>query len=175
MIIKPVLTAAIAMTVVGSLASCKQDETLAGYGAGEKTWGLVSINGQAFEGPATLRFEEDGKISGTAPCNTFFAEQKSPYPWFELGPIGATRKMCPDMSSETAFFTALGEVTLLYFEVAADGEPSMIGKLPGIHRDMRGKTVRLEVIDLSATAWIAIDHVVQVQPIIVSSCLLHDP
>ncbi|MCC1492378.1 ABC transporter ATP-binding protein [Cognatishimia sp. F0-27] len=38
---------------------------------------------------------------------------------------------------------ALGEVTLLYFEVAADGEPSMIGKLPGIHREMRGKTVRL--------------------------------
>ncbi|MFD1342503.1 ABC transporter ATP-binding protein [Litorisediminicola beolgyonensis] len=36
---------------------------------------------------------------------------------------------------------ALGEVTLLYFE-ADKGEP-VIGKLPGIHKDLRGKTVKL--------------------------------
>ncbi|SMC46014.1 ABC transporter ATP-binding protein [Primorskyibacter flagellatus] len=37
---------------------------------------------------------------------------------------------------------ALGEVTLLYFEAQGGGEP-VIGKLPGIHKDRRGKTVRL--------------------------------
>jgi alpha-glucoside transport system ATP-binding protein len=37
---------------------------------------------------------------------------------------------------------ALGEVTLLYFETDREGEP-VIGKLPGIHREMRGSTVRM--------------------------------
>ncbi|MDB4112222.1 sn-glycerol-3-phosphate ABC transporter ATP-binding protein UgpC [Yoonia sp.] len=40
------------------------------------------------------------------------------------------------------FTEALGEVTLLYFERIGDNEP-VIGKLPGIHADLRGKTVRL--------------------------------
>ena len=35
---------------------------------------------------------------------------------------------------------ALGEVTLLYF---GQGDGQVIGKLPGIHKDMRGKEVRL--------------------------------
>jgi alpha-glucoside transport system ATP-binding protein len=37
---------------------------------------------------------------------------------------------------------ALGEVTLLYFEAQGGADP-VIGKLPGIHADLRGKTVRL--------------------------------
>ena len=40
---------------------------------------------------------------------------------------------------------ALGEVTLLYFE-ADDLQDAKIGKLPGIHPDMRGKTVRLTAV-----------------------------
>ncbi len=37
---------------------------------------------------------------------------------------------------------ALGEVTLLYFEPEG-GREAVIGKLPGIHKDVRGKDVRL--------------------------------
>jgi alpha-glucoside transport system ATP-binding protein len=37
---------------------------------------------------------------------------------------------------------ALGEVTLLYFNPEGDAEP-VIAKLPGIHADVRGQTVRL--------------------------------
>ncbi|WP_425100063.1 ABC transporter ATP-binding protein [Tropicibacter sp. S64] len=37
---------------------------------------------------------------------------------------------------------ALGEVTLLYFEKQG-GAQAVIGKLPGIHREVRGQTVRL--------------------------------
>jgi alpha-glucoside transport system ATP-binding protein len=36
----------------------------------------------------------------------------------------------------------LGEVTLLYFE-SVDENNAVIGKLPGIHADLRGETVRL--------------------------------
>ncbi len=37
---------------------------------------------------------------------------------------------------------ALGEVTLLYFDRIGDNDP-IIGKLPGIHADLRGQTVRM--------------------------------
>ena len=37
---------------------------------------------------------------------------------------------------------ALGEVTVLYFEKSKNHDP-VIAKLPGIHKDIRGKTVRL--------------------------------
>ncbi|SHH13747.1 ABC transporter ATP-binding protein [Marivita hallyeonensis] len=37
---------------------------------------------------------------------------------------------------------ALGEVTLLYFEKQGDGD-AVIGKLPGIHAELRGKSVKL--------------------------------
>jgi len=37
---------------------------------------------------------------------------------------------------------ALGEVTLLYFEKVGDND-AVIGKLPGIHGDLRGQTVRM--------------------------------
>ncbi len=40
------------------------------------------------------------------------------------------------------FIEALGEVTLLYFH-AEGGEPPVIGKLSGIHKDLRGKDVRM--------------------------------
>ena len=40
---------------------------------------------------------------------------------------------------------ALGEVTLLYFEAVGDAE-AVIGKLPGIHADMRKKVVRLGAV-----------------------------
>jgi alpha-glucoside transport system ATP-binding protein len=40
------------------------------------------------------------------------------------------------------FTEALGEVTLLYFESVGENN-AVIGKLPGIHADLRGKTVRL--------------------------------
>ncbi len=40
------------------------------------------------------------------------------------------------------FTEALGEVTLLYFHAQQGGNP-IIGKLPGIHSDLRGNTVKL--------------------------------
>jgi hypothetical protein len=41
------------------------------------------------------------------------------------------------------YVEALGEVTLLYFE-AEHGRPPVLAKLPGIHADVRGRTMRLK-------------------------------
>jgi len=40
------------------------------------------------------------------------------------------------------FTEALGEVTLLYFDKVG-GNDAVIGKLPGIHADLRGQSVRM--------------------------------
>ncbi len=45
-------------------------------------------------------------------------------------------------TGEVEIIEALGEVTLLYFK-AQEGAGQVLAKLPGIHRDMRGKTVSL--------------------------------
>ncbi|WP_167646009.1 ABC transporter ATP-binding protein [Mameliella alba] len=48
----------------------------------------------------------------------------------------------PIYSGMVEITEALGEVTLLYFQAEGGGDP-VIGKLPGIHREMRGKQVSL--------------------------------
>ncbi len=100
----------LAFALALGLAACKKDETVAGYD-GDKTWTLVEVDGAPFSSPATLQFADDGKVSGQAPCNSYFSEQTKPYPWIGFGPIGSTRKMCPSMEDETLFFNALGEMS----------------------------------------------------------------
>ena len=48
----------------------------------------------------------------------------------------------PMIEGVVDFTEALGEVTLLYFMANGDAEP-LIGKLPGIHKDLRGQSVSL--------------------------------
>jgi len=98
---------AIALVLLLVLAGCSGDESVAAYGGSERTWVLESLNGTPFEARATLEFSDKGRISGQAPCNSYFAEQTAPYPWFVLEGVGATRRTCPDLSEETAFFAAL--------------------------------------------------------------------
>lgn len=43
------------------------------------------------------------------------------------------------------FTEALGEVTLLYFEQQGEGN-GVIGKLPGVHADLRGKSIKLVAV-----------------------------
>ena len=40
-------------------------------------------------------------------------------------------------------YEALGEVTLLYFHPEEEGREPVIGKLHGIHANVRGQTVRM--------------------------------
>lgn len=94
------------------LVACRGDETVAGYGGAEKLWRVVEIDGVAFTAGATMRFPEPGRIAGDAPCNSYAATMTAPYPWFQTGPIAATRRYCPDADAETAFFSALAEMTL---------------------------------------------------------------
>ena len=99
-------------------AACRGDETVASYGAGDGLWHLTGIDGAAFAARATLSFPERGRIAGEAPCNSYSGRMEAPYPWFEATDIAATRRACPDLAAEAAFFDALSEMTLA--EVAGD-------------------------------------------------------
>lgn len=94
------------------LLNCGGDETLSGYGAAEREWHLVEIGGAAFEAQAVVQFPEEGKINGRAPCNSFSGQQLQPYPWFQVEALAVTRRACPELPEETAFFKALEQMTL---------------------------------------------------------------
>ena len=100
-----------------ALTACR-DETVAGYGALDAEWRLSELDGKDFPATATLRFGEKGEITGNAPCNRYFGQQTAPYPWFSVENIGATRRACPELDQETAYLSALAEMTLS--EIAGD-------------------------------------------------------
>jgi len=89
------------------LAACRADETVSAFADPQAVYRLVEINGTPFAGHATIRFPEEGRVTGRGPCNSFTASQSAPYPWFRLGPLAATRALCPAISAERAYFAAL--------------------------------------------------------------------
>lgn len=94
-----------------AVAACS-DETLSAFADGGQTFALQEIDGIPFPAQATLTFPEPGHIAGSAPCNSYAGTLTAPYPWFETGPIAATKRACPDLAQETLFFTALSEMQL---------------------------------------------------------------
>lgn len=105
------------MAVLG-LGMCDKDETVARYGAADREWVLLELDGTAFPARATLGFPETGKIAGDGPCNRYSGVMTTPYPWFDVGQVISTRMACPDLQAEAAFFKALSEMT--ESEVAGD-------------------------------------------------------
>lgn len=100
------------ITMLLFVTACKNDETVRAYGAADKEWRLIELNEKPFNASATLTFPEVNRIAGNAPCNGYSASMSVPYPWFEAGPIAATKRACPDLAAESAFFNALGAATL---------------------------------------------------------------
>lgn len=101
-----------------ALFQCSGDETLSGYGASDATRKLVEIDGQVFPADATIKFPEEGKITGEGPCNQFFGSQLEPYPWFKTENLASTRRACPDLEAETWMLQSLDKMTLA--EVSAN-------------------------------------------------------
>ena len=101
----------VSATLLLALVACS-DETISGYADPEAVYTLTEIDGETYTANATITFPEEGTVRGEAPCNSWFASQSAPYPWIELGPIGATRRACPDLDAELAYFNALGSMTL---------------------------------------------------------------
>ncbi|MGR3614460.1 MAG: META domain-containing protein [Paracoccaceae bacterium] len=95
-----------------ALTACFGDESLSAYGASGKVWVLNEIDGRPFSASATLEFPQPNRIAGTAPCNEYSASFDAPYPWFEIGPINATRVACTELDAEQKFFSALESMNI---------------------------------------------------------------
>ncbi|MCF2871838.1 META domain-containing protein [Octadecabacter sp. G9-8] len=95
-----------------ALSACARDESISKFVDPLSEFHLIEMNGIPFTAAATIAFPEEGRVVGRAPCNSYFATQTVPYPWFALEGIGATRMACPDLALETAFFNALEGMTL---------------------------------------------------------------
>ena len=74
-------------------------------------WALEEIDGSAVVDRVqpTIRFQENDRIVGWGGCNRYFATVRSGLKYFEVGPIGSTRRICPPvvMEQEERFFAAL--------------------------------------------------------------------
>lgn len=90
-----------------------KDETISGYVDPGTAFFLQEISGQPYPGDTTITFPEQGRVSGKAACNSYFASQFVPMPWFQLGPIASTRSTCPDMALEQEYFETLSRMTLI--------------------------------------------------------------
>ncbi|NOC85731.1 META domain-containing protein [Ruegeria sp. HKCCD6428] len=94
-----------------ALFQCNKDETVAAYGAADQTWVLREIDGQPYEASVLLRFPEEGRIAGNAPCNSYDGTLNAPYPWFEVQNLNATRAACAGLEAEGFYFAALMAMT----------------------------------------------------------------
>ncbi|MEM1233348.1 MAG: META domain-containing protein [Pseudomonadota bacterium] len=94
------------------MAACAGDETISAFSPAGTVWHLSELDGAAFAARATVTFPAEGEVAGEGPCNRFTAAQAVPYPWIEIGPIAATRRACPDLAAEGAFFAALSAVSV---------------------------------------------------------------
>ena len=95
------------------IVACSQTERLRiGADAFNSTdWVLQEIDGRSVidRVQSTMRFEGNDRIVGWGGCNRYFAAVRSGFNFFEVGPIGSTRRICPPvvMEQEERFFAVL--------------------------------------------------------------------
>lgn len=95
-----------------TITACQTNETISGYTDADAIWVLSDLQGTHPQSQITLTFPEEGKIAGKAPCNRYFGTQTKPLPWFETGPIAATKIACPYLKEESKYFSALEATSL---------------------------------------------------------------
>jgi heat shock protein HslJ len=100
------------------LSFCAKDETVSGLTTPDAVWQLSAIGGSPVAPRITIRFPEEGKIAGEAPCNSYTAAQAAPVPWIDIGPIAATRRACPGLALETRYLALLEKME--FVEILGD-------------------------------------------------------
>ncbi len=103
--------------LVAGLALASTTACYAQTGA-ETTWRLTHIDDIPYPAQATMVLEADGRISGRAPCNSFAGGGDAQAPDFDARRVLATKRACPDLRAETAFFRALAAMQ----KVQQDGD-----------------------------------------------------
>lgn len=106
----------IILAAILMLTVFQPDETLRRYGAADRDWHLVTLRDAPFDADATISFPKRNQITGEGPCNRYNTTNSTPYPWIEVGPVAATRRACPDLKAESAYFDALRSARIVVIE-----------------------------------------------------------
>jgi heat shock protein HslJ len=103
-----------ALVLIAALAACapppETDIPEGNWLLPGTTWRLVELDGAPFAADATATLTEDGRIVGQAPCNTFHADYVGRWPNLGFEAAASTRRACPDLALEAAFFAALDRI-----------------------------------------------------------------
>ena len=71
-------------------------------------WKLVYMNGELPEGVEASAVFKDGKVAGKGICNRYFADYEIDGGNLKIGPVGATKMLCPDNAAlESQYFGIL--------------------------------------------------------------------
>lgn len=74
------------------------------------SWRLAELGGAPYSARVTATLNPDGTVTGEGPCNSFRAPYSGRWPNLAFAPIATTRRACPDLAAESAFFAALEQV-----------------------------------------------------------------
>lgn len=105
--------------VLATLAAQSQRLAETSWHATGINTGKGSVAGLVTGTNVTMKFSADGKVSGSAGCNTFTAEYRTEGSALRFTPAAATRRMCAApgvMEQELAFFKALESVATMRME-----------------------------------------------------------
>ena len=93
------------------LSACvfAKDETLTGYAERGAVYQLVELDNSSVNSAITLEIVKAKTLAGRAPCNRYNTTINAPMPWFEIGPISATKRACPDLAIEQKYFNLLSQ------------------------------------------------------------------
>lgn len=88
----------------------KADETMVPTDFSAMDWRLVSVDDVRLGVVVTLNLADPVRVTGQGPCNRYVADLTQDGTRFTLGEIAATRRTCPDLAKEAAYFAALQAV-----------------------------------------------------------------
>lgn len=80
------------------------------------TWVIETLFNHPTGNHVFLKLNEDGKLTGFAGCNRFFANYILDQDKLKFGLVGSTKMMCPDMATETQLFKAVDQTE--YYKLA---------------------------------------------------------
>lgn len=94
--------AGIAFMMLQNMAGSKSTES-------STTATIISGAWQRSGTAANVQYQVDGKVTGFGGCNNFFGTYVATDTTIDVGPLGSTRKACPEdiMSAEYAFMQAV--------------------------------------------------------------------
>lgn len=118
-------TRTIVTCLIFLISACTSDTTSSAQAQSPMTdltggeWVVDDINGAGVVdiARATLNFGEDGRVSGSASCNSYGGDYSVDGSSIKFGRMISTRKACPGaiMAQESAFFSVLENASSIKF------------------------------------------------------------